>query len=210
MVNTDKFARNMPRPPSAALARCFAVAYGALLALAPFRTAAAQAEHPEQRLGSMVGVAVGEYGKGVDAQGQLIAADELDEALGFLEDAKPIADGLSGDRAPAIRAELDTLLGACQKHQATQTVSVIYARFVQALGSAGAVELPQGPLDVAAGRAIYAANCASCHGATGDGNGPVARSLPAATRPPPFAGVAGARAMDGVSPALMSWIVQPN
>jgi hypothetical protein len=153
----------MSRPPSAALARCLAVAYGIVLGLAPLRTVAAQAEQPEQRLGSIVGVAVGEYGKGIDAQGHLIAADELDEAMGFLQDAKPIAERLSGDRAPAIRAELDTLLGACQGHRPPQAVAAIYGRFVNAVGSAGALELPQGPLNVAAGQAIYAANCASCH-----------------------------------------------
>ena len=74
-----------------------------LLAVGP-RGALTQTEHPEQRLSSIVGVAVGEYAKGVDAQGRLTAADEVDEAVGFLQDAKPIADRLSGDRAPAERA----------------------------------------------------------------------------------------------------------
>src|SRR5579863_8052016 len=37
-----------------------------------------QGEPPAQRLASIVGVAVGEYGKGVDVRGTLVSAEERD------------------------------------------------------------------------------------------------------------------------------------
>ncbi len=171
------------------------------------RCALAQAEHPEQRLASIVGVAVGEYAKGVDAQGRLMAPDEVDEAVGFLHDAKPIADRLSGDRAPAMRSALDSLLAACTAHRAMPAVTALYQKFVQAMGSAGALELPPGPLDHEAGRRIYAERCAACHGESGEGDGPAARALSADLRPPAFAGPVGTPAMRRVSPALMYRVI---
>jgi high-affinity iron transporter len=167
------------------------------------RQAGAQGQRPEQRLASIVGVAVGEYGKGIDADGRLLAADELDEAIGFLREAKEIADRLSGDRAPATQATLDTLLAASVAHRPQPAIVSIYGRFVRAMGSAGALELPAARIDPAAGQAIYSARCASCHGATGEGDGPAVRGLASAARPPVFAGAAGAAAMAEVSPALM-------
>ncbi len=182
-----------------------ALACGAV-AVGP-RGALAQTEHPEQRLSSIVGVAVGEYAKGVDAQGRLTAADEVDEAIGFLHDAMPIADRMSGDRSPAMRSVLDSLLVACAAHRPMPVVTALYQHFVEAMGSAGALELSGGPLDPAAGHRIYAERCASCHGLTGEGDGPTARTLPADLRPPAFAGPVGTPAMRGVSPALMYRVI---
>ena len=45
-------------------------------------------EHPARRLSSIVGVAVEEYAKGVDARGQLISQQEYQETLDFLRDAR--------------------------------------------------------------------------------------------------------------------------
>src|SRR5579871_6161254 len=67
-------------------------------------------EAPAQRVGSIVGVAVGEYAKGVDNQGHLVAADERDEATGFLTDAREVAARLPGDRRAAVTALIDTLV----------------------------------------------------------------------------------------------------
>lgn len=36
---------------------------------------------------------------------------------------------------------------------------------------------PAGAADLAAGQALYVANCTACHGAKGDGNGPAAVAL---------------------------------
>src|SRR5579875_3255275 len=75
--------------------------------------AAAQApvegEAPAQRLASICGVALGEYAKGVDSHGHVVAADERDEATGFLTDARDVAERLPGDRRDTVTALIDTL-----------------------------------------------------------------------------------------------------
>src|SRR5881392_4008072 len=67
-------------------------------------------EHPVRRLANVVSVAVEEYGKGVDERGRVISASELQEASDFLADAKAQAARLSGDRAPAARVALDSII----------------------------------------------------------------------------------------------------
>src|SRR5581483_4029231 len=83
-----------------------------LAALALGQPLGAQGDQVAQRLSSIVGVAAGEYAKGVDEHGRLISADEHTEAAGFLRDARDVAARLSGDRAAAARAVLDTLIVA--------------------------------------------------------------------------------------------------
>ncbi|HEX2692648.1 MAG TPA: hypothetical protein VHL12_01235, partial [Gemmatimonadaceae bacterium] len=57
-----------------------------ILSLVAATTLSAQ-ENPAKRLSSIVGVAVEEYAKAVDANGNLISRDEFDETSGFLADA---------------------------------------------------------------------------------------------------------------------------
>jgi FTR1 family protein len=159
-------------------------------------------EPPAQRLSSIVGVAVGEYGKGVGAHGELISAEERDEATGFLTDAAEVAARLPGEGRLGTSAVLDTLMAAMRAQRPLGEVQAIYQRFTTALGSAGALEMPRDRLDVAGGGATYARACASCHGLTGHGDGPAARSL--STAPPP---IGLAAAMRNVSPALMYRLV---
>src|SRR5687767_1635190 len=66
-------------------------------------------EGPAKRLSSIVGVAVEEYGKAIDASGKLISDIEYEEAVSFLTDAKDVAARLSGARVAAVQAILDSL-----------------------------------------------------------------------------------------------------
>ena len=84
---------------------------GALLAGTPL---SAQ-EHPVRRVANIVSVAVEEYGKGVDEHGRLTSAMEYQEAVEFLADARVQATRLSGDRATAARAILDSIIAAVSK-----------------------------------------------------------------------------------------------
>ena len=159
-------------------------------------------EPPAQRLASIVSVAVGEYGKGVDAHGKLISAEERDEATGFLVDAHDVADRLPGAGRVTTAALVDTLLTAMRAQRPLGDVQAIYARFAAALGHAGELAVPSGALDVVAGGAIYGTTCASCHGALGQGNGPAAKGL--STVPP---AIGSATAMADMTPALMYRLV---
>ncbi|HSY81506.1 MAG TPA: FTR1 family protein [Gemmatimonadaceae bacterium] len=155
-------------------------------------------EEPVKRLANIVGVAIGEYGKGVDAQGRLISAQEHEESVGFLEDAAGVAARLSGPQSIAARAIIDTLLTAAQSNRPPQELAAIGARLSTALGTAGALDLPVHGVDLGAGATIFAKNCSSCHGdhGQGTGHGPDA---------PPAVGTSAV--MHGVSPALSYRVV---
>ncbi|MDP9201162.1 MAG: FTR1 family protein [Gemmatimonadota bacterium] len=143
-------------------------------------------ENPAKRLSSIVGVAVEEYAKAIDERGKLVSKDEYDETYGFLSDARQVATRLSGYNAARTRDILDSIIGAVAARKPPAAVRELHRHFAASLGTAGAMDLPKGPLDTAEGHALYARNCSSCHGMTGAGDGPAARTL---STPPPAIGV---------------------
>ncbi|MBC7895441.1 MAG: FTR1 family protein [Cytophagaceae bacterium] len=155
-------------------------------------------EGPAKRVANIVSVAIAEYGLAVDARGKLISDLEYEEAVTFLKDAREVAERMSGDRVPPIRALLDSMSTAVNEKRPPAEVGAIHASFVAALGADAALDMPTRRLDLADGRSIYQANCASCHGVTGMADGPAAAQL---NPPPPPLG--DAAAMADVSPALM-------
>ncbi len=159
-------------------------------------------EHPAKRLANIVGVAIEEYGKAVDERGRLLSDLEYQEANDFLADATGVAKRLAGADAARAAAILDTIVVAVRERRAPTTVSALHSRFTEALGRDGALDLPAQPLDIANGRALYAANCASCHGALGGGDGVAAAGM----TPAPTA-LGTVAAMHDVSPALMYRVV---
>ena len=162
----------------------------------PFRLAA-QEQQPVQRVANIVSVAVEEYKKGVDDKGRLISADEYQEAVGFLSDARDAAGRLPGDRTVA-RAVLDSIIAAVNAKKPPARLEELGAHFASALGSEAALALPTKPLNLAEGSRLYAANCASCHGARAMGDGPAGLAL----NPHPPA-IGSATAMADVAPAMM-------
>lgn len=162
------------------LARRLAVP--ALIVIVLAGTAAAVQEPVGKRLSAIVGVAVEEYAKGVDANGRLTSALEYDEATGFLREARDVAARLTTPNAVAVRTALDTLERAAAARAPIGAVRALYDAFSLALGAEGALDMPTRPVDIGRGRTLYAANCAACHGVTGGGGpaqGPGALAPPA-------------------------------
>jgi high-affinity iron transporter len=156
---------------------------GALLLSSLLAASALTAQdNSAKRVASIVSVAVEEYAKAIDERGHVISEDEFKETTGFLVDARNIAAKMPGYDAPAIRAVLDTLIGEVTKKSPPAYLRLVHERFVTAVGRAGAMDLPTAPLDTAAGHAMFTSSCASCHGMTGMGDGPLAKSL--STAPP--------------------------
>ena len=155
-----------------------------------------QQEPPAKRLAAIVSVAVEEYAKGIDANGRIIAASELDEAAGFLRDAKDVALRLDTPNATAARLILDSLAAAVARHAKPGELSALSKKFAEALGAEGALDLPSRIPDLLRGQQLFAQDCAACHGATGAGDG--ARSREFTPRPEPIGSVAH---MHSVSPA---------
>jgi high-affinity iron transporter len=148
-------------------------------------SALAAQENPAKRLSSIVGVAAEEYAKAIDEHGQLISKDEFDETYGFLTDAKQVATRLNSYDAAKSRAILDSMIAAVAQRKPPTVVKELHQHFAASLGTAGAMDLPKGPLDMAEGHARYLKNCSSCHGMSGAGDGSLARSL---STPPPAIG----------------------
>jgi high-affinity iron transporter len=174
----------------------------ALIALIAF--AAMGSGEPQEpvgkRLSAIVGVAVEEYAKGVDASGKLVSAMELEEATGFLKEAREVAMRLSTPAANAVRLALDSLAAAAGRRVPPAELRKFYGVFSQALGSEGALDLPSRAIDITRGRQLYESKCASCHGVRG-GGGPAV----GATLAPPAIGRMDA--MRDVTPALSYRIV---
>lgn len=159
-------------------------------------------ESPAKRLASITGVAVEEYAKGVDAQGRVFATQEYAEAESFLVDARALADRVSDGRGPTLAAILDAMRRATAAKVAPDSLAALHARLVGVLGPDAALDLPTRKVDLAEGKRLYVARCASCHGVTGKGDGLAAKGL----SPAPSA-FADAALMDAVTPALMYRIV---
>jgi high-affinity iron transporter len=166
------------------------------LAGLPVANAVAQVE-TVQRIAGMVAIAVDEYGKAVDSRGKLVSIEEYKEAAGFLSEARSAAARLPTDRRPA-GAILDTVISAVNAKAAPADVQAIARRFAAALGSAAALDLPKNPLDPDAGQKIYSANCSSCHGDKGMGDGPAGRGLSPVPAP-----IGSAAFMRTVAPAMV-------
>ena len=66
-------------------------------------------ERPAKRVADIVGVAMAEYDKGVDANGRLISQLEYEEAVSFLGTARESARRLSGTGADSARTALDSI-----------------------------------------------------------------------------------------------------
>ncbi len=172
--------------------------FAALFALlgSPLRLAA-QDQHPVQRVANIVSVAIEEYGKGIDAKGRLISADEYKEAVDFLSDARAAALRLPGDRMGAARGLLDSIIAGVAAKAPPATLAALNVRFAASLGSEAALELPKKAVDVAEGQRLYQSTCASCHGPRGLGDGPAGAAV---TPRPPAVGTSAV--MAGVSPAM--------
>jgi high-affinity iron transporter len=159
-------------------------------------------ERPAKRVADIVGVALAEYEKGVDASGRLISNLEYDEAVTFLTRARDAANRLSGTGADSARQALDSMASAVSRMTPPRSLDRWRDMFLAALGADAALDLPTKPVDLAGGEQLYLRHCAACHGARGKGDGPAGKGM----RPPPPA-LGSAAVMGGVAPALMYRIV---
>ena len=169
----------------------------ALFFLAAIAGSGAAQENSAKRVSSIVSVAIEEYGKAVDRDGKLISKDEYDETTSFLQDAKVVAARLRGYNAPQAQAILDSLIIAVNKRVPPADIRLLHARFNGALGTAGAMDLPTAPLDIARGHQLYTQNCASCHGDKGLGDG-----IAAPASPLPVPAIGSKSKTPALSPAL--------
>lgn len=183
--------------------RTILICAAALLGLAGVAPGSLDAQDsPARRLGNIVGVALDEYGKGVDASGAIVLQLEYDEAVAFLDDAHALVARVDDARAPQLAALIDRLRRDVAERVAPAALESVHAEFVALLGPDASLDFPTQALDLAEGRALYETRCASCHGDRGAGDGFAAAGMNPA--PPAFADRA---LMADVTPALMYRVV---
>ena len=168
----------------------------------PFASSASAQERPAKRVADIVGVALAEYEKGIDASGRLVSQLEYDEAVSFLGTARVAAQRLSGTGADSARLALDSISAGVARRVPPKTLDPWRDVFLAALGADAALDMPTTAVDLAAGERLYAQHCASCHGVRGMGDGPAGKGL---NPPPPALG--SADVMRDVLPSLMYRIV---
>ncbi len=185
------------------LLRTILICASALLAtLTSAPTAAGAQDAPARRLGNIVGVAIDEYGKGVDASGRIVLQLEYDEAVAFLSDARALTSRVTDNRAAELASLVDEMRTAVDRRRPPAEIALIQARFVQLLGPDASLDYPTAAVSLTAGKSLYDQRCASCHGASGGGDGFAAARL----EPAPTAFSDRSITAD-VTPALMYRVV---
>jgi len=116
---------------------------------------------------------------GAVADGKIVSQVELDEMTEFSATANTLIAELPASSAKAALArqagDLERLIAA---RAPAPTIATAARGLAADLIKAYPVPLaPTSPPDVAHGKALYAEHCASCHGATGAGDGPQATGL---------------------------------
>jgi high-affinity iron transporter len=125
-----------------------------------------------------------DYGGAVH-DGAVVSSDEYAEMVEFAASVKEKLDTLPpSPEKTALEKQAAELQSAIGRKAASGTVATLSRSLAAALIKAYPVPLaPAGVPDVERGRALYAENCASCHGSAGNGKGPAAAEL----KPPPIA-----------------------
>ncbi len=122
-----------------------------------------------------------EYAQGVTPQGgRIVAPEEVDEARLFIQQARFDLPGLPAAVRPAADSALRVIAVMLDRLAAPDSVErvadALVARISAAVG--GPLEPPPSrPPSLARGAAVYRERCAACHGETGRGDGPKAKSL---------------------------------
>lgn len=147
-----------------------------------------------RRVGSILDYIAADYAIAVE-DGGIVNQLEYDEQLVFLDDVARLAAALPDagvDLASAI-ADIRAMVEA--KAPPAQVADASRALRKQLMDGYGVVVAPASPPSLERGRELYATHCASCHGADGGADTPVARTLDPA--PPSFL---DADTMAGLSP----------
>ncbi|RMD86994.1 MAG: iron permease [Alphaproteobacteria bacterium] len=144
-----------------------------------------------------------DYG-GAVRDGVVIDAGEYAEMVEFAGLARErIAALPAGPAREALIADAEALAAAIGRKASPAEVSRLARALADGLLAAYPVALaPSGPPDAARGAALYSENCASCHGAEGRGDGPLAAGM----EPPPVDFTDASRARERSLYALYSVI----
>jgi high-affinity iron transporter len=136
-----------------------------------------------RRIAATTALAAEEYGVGV-RDGRVVAPAEVEEARLFLTEARRSAAVLPPDASRSAVAAIDGMLVMVGRVAPPDSVAERARILGVSLAAQFGVtldEIPEHAPQLAQGAALYRAQCASCHGPLGRGDGPAAAAL----TPPP-------------------------
>lgn len=132
-----------------------------------------------RRLAATAHLAAQEYRVGI-VDGRIVSPAEVDEARLFLQESRRAAEALPPDYGRGAVAAIDSVIGLLERTASPDSIDAGVRRLTAAIsGQSGVVldEIPSQTPSLARGAEVFAANCASCHGTRGRGDGPAAAGL---------------------------------
>jgi high-affinity iron transporter len=121
------------------------------------------------RLLALLRGAASEYAEAFDSQGRLARPIELEEARLLLEEARDLA--LRAGLDPAELGRIETAIGERTEPESVLALAAAIGARVAAATGLSMQELPPAPPSIDRGAAVFAENCAGCHGVDGSGAG---------------------------------------
>ena len=157
-----------------------ALLLGATLLAVPQQSTALTDPAPlVRRLAATAQLAAQEYRLGV-VGGRVVLQPEVDEARLFLQESRRSAENLPEGVRTAAVAKLDSVIALVERTGSPDSVDLHVSQLTTTVSARLGVALDELPMDtpsLARGAEVYSANCSSCHGAFGKGDGPAAISL---------------------------------
>ena len=150
-----------------------------------------------RRVAATAQLAAQEYRIGI-AGGKIVAQAQVDEARLFLQESRRSAALLPLKVRPDAIRRIDALLALVNATGQPDSVDADVKRLTSTLSAHLGVPLDQLPMTtprLSRGAEVFRANCASCHGQLGQGDGPLARGMS-----PEPANLADAQALSDQSP----------
>jgi high-affinity iron transporter len=132
-----------------------------------------------RRIAATTALAAQEYGVGV-RDGHVIAPSEVEEARLFLAEARRSAGLLPLDAGKTTLASIDSLIAMVVRTAPPDSVALRARQLGSSLATQFSVsldEIPERTPLLSRGAELYQAQCASCHGPIGRGDGPAGQGL---------------------------------
>jgi high-affinity iron transporter len=147
-----------------------------------------------RRVVAAAALAAKEYGLGVTpGGGQVVLPEEVAEAKLFIQQARFDVPALPAAVRPSADRGLAQLANLLDRLAPPDSVAHAADALIRLIGIKE--PLPSRPPSLARGAAVYREQCAACHGESGRGDGPKAKSL----KGPPAANLADPAVMGGTS-----------
>ncbi len=132
-----------------------------------------------RRLAATALLAAQEYRVGI-VEGRVVSRAEIDEARLFLGESRRSAQALPAALGAAIGASIDSAISMVDRTVHPDSLDTHVRRLTSTLAAELGItldEIPSLSPSLALGAEVYQANCASCHGVLGRGDGPAAPGL---------------------------------